>query len=89
MNDILLGLFYFLAGMLGMFSHFLKKQIKGETFSDIKSYFTTHAKTTLLAFIGLLVGFATIIGTDTANFVSAFLVGYTADSALNKLENKK
>ena len=74
--------------LIGMFSHFLKKQIKGETLVEIKQYFGNHFKSTLLAIIATVfftVAYYFTLGTgQTADILAALGIGFTSDSAFNK-----
>lgn len=79
---------YYVTALVGMFAHFLKKNIKGESRTEVKNYFRDNYRSTLLAVIATSVGFAMIIMSDTANIVSAFGIGYAFDSAFNKWEGK-
>ena len=47
---------YFVS-LIGMFTHFLKKQIKGESILDITDYFKLHFKSTILAFVATTIGY--------------------------------
>ena len=80
--------------LAGMFSHFLKKKIKGESLTEIKSYFGDNLKSTILAFIFTSIGFGAywlmndgIIANK--DLLSIFLVGYLFDSMVNKWETKE
>jgi len=81
---------YFLIGLayISMFAHFLKKQVKGETVTEIKNYFKDNFKTTLLAIIAVLIGIVTIESLEQLNVVSAIGVGYMCDSVFSKWEGK-
>jgi predicted histidine transporter YuiF (NhaC family) len=68
----------------GMFAHFLKKNIKGETLTEVKKYFKDNFRSTAIAVFGTVVGLVVAISTDSLNFVSAPLIGYTFDSIFNK-----
>ena len=82
----------FIIGFLGMFTHFLKKKIKGESGTEILKYFHDNLKDTLVAFIATLIGTAayhlTISSGQTADLINAFMIGFTFDSMLNKWEAK-
>lgn len=81
---------YFLFSILGMFIHFLKKKIKGETLLEIKSYFKTHLKSTIIAFIITSIGYGfTAFYLEETNPLTYFLLGYMFDSMLNKWETEK
>lgn len=76
-------LIFEVAGILGMITHFLKKDIQGQTADDIVSYFKNNFKRTLWATI------TTVFAVFTAFIMSqglmaAFLAGYAFDSALNQ-----
>jgi uncharacterized membrane protein YesL len=75
-------------GLVGMFSHFLKKNITGETTTEIFDYFRDHFKSTLLALIVTLVsviGYKMALATgQAADIVVVFLLGFGFDSTLNK-----
>jgi C4-dicarboxylate transporter len=74
--------------ILGMFIHFLKKNIKGETVTEIKQYFSDNLKSTFIALVATVVGtlafyFGARTGTGV-DIISAFGCGYTFDSLFNK-----
>ena len=80
---------YLLAtALVGAFAHFLKKNVKGETLTEIGRYFHDNVKSTLLAIIVTLVstvGYIMTLQTGTpADFVTVFLLGFGVDSTLNK-----
>lgn len=79
-------------GVLGMFTHFLKKEIKGETVTDIAAYFADHFKSTFIALVTTLLGvltyYLTLATGQPADVVTVFLSGYMFDSVLNKWEAK-
>ena len=74
----------FFVMLLGVFVHFAKRKIKGETIDDIKNYFKSHFKNTVITFIAGIVGFASLVATAGLGWVASFLLGYTADSLFNK-----
>ena len=76
--------FYFLVTVLGVISHFLKKKIKGETLSDITEYFKDHFKSTIVTIIAAVISFAVLVASNDISILSAFAVGYSADSLFNK-----
>ena len=82
-HPVLTGILYLAAGLLGMISHFLKLEVKGQTFNDIKTYFGNHFKDTIVATIATLfaAGLAFIMG---QGLMAAFLAGYAFDSVFNK-----
>jgi hypothetical protein len=71
---------------VGVLSHFLKKRIKGETLTDIVTYFKTHFKSTLLTAFGAVGGFVLLKEMGELSYFSAFSIGYMADSFFNKAE---
>lgn len=77
--------------LAGMFAHFLKKNVKGETATEIKGYFRDNLKTTLTALLSTILGvfvfYATLATGQAADVLSAIMVGYTFDSTFNKWEN--
>lgn len=87
--EILQFVIYFLAAMFGMFAHFLKKKIKGESITEVMGYFKDNAKSTLLAFMATVVGFVVLVQLGDVSFVSAFGVGYMFDSAFNRWDKKE
>jgi len=78
----------YVVSLLGMLMHFFKKQIKGETFVEIKSYFSTHLKSTIVAFISTTVAFLGyyfgLSSGTISDIVAIFGLGYTFDSMFNK-----
>jgi hypothetical protein len=74
----------FIIMVLGIVAHFAKKKIKGETIADIKSYFKTHFKETVVTCIAGIVGFGSLVASGGLGWVASFLLGYTADSIFNK-----
>lgn len=84
----------FLCSLAGMFVHFLKKNVKGETSTEIIDYFRDNFKSTSLAVFWTAVGFLTAISADAisnervvASVLTAALIGYTFDSVANKWDN--
>lgn len=81
-----------LISLLGMFTHYMKKNIKGETTTEIAGYFRDHFRTTLISAIttliataGLYAGFAT---GQPMDIITVFTLGLSCDSLLNKWEAK-
>lgn len=80
--------------LFGMFIHFLKKNIKGETLTDITTYFKDNAKSTFIACVATIVGELGVYFTlmpDTISgesmaliLITSFGTGYTFDSLFNK-----
>jgi hypothetical protein len=80
---MMLTLFAFLT-LAGVLAHFLKRKIKGETLADIKTYFATHVKSTVLTLLAATAAFFTLYYTGELSGISAFMAGYTTDSILNR-----
>lgn len=85
----------FVVSILGMFVHFLKKNIKGETSTEIKSYFRDNFKSTLIALFFTGIAFVGAISADAINanrliasILTAALIGYTFDSVANQWDKK-
>lgn len=80
----------FVIAVLGMFSHFLKKKVKGESITEIAHYFKDNFKSTFLALVATCVSYAfymTTLSTGmTADFLTIFGLGYMCDSMFNKYE---
>lgn len=80
----------YIIGILGMLVHFFKKQIKGETVTEIRDYFSSHFKSTVTAFIVTTIavlGYYFSLSTGLfADVVTTFGLGYTFDSMFNKWE---
>jgi len=81
-------IFYIGSAFIGMLAHFLKKKIKGQTFGEFKDWIGSHFKETVLAVIGTIVGLFVLNADSSLGFMSSFLAGYAADSALNKWDDK-
>lgn len=85
---------FILIGVLGMFSHGLKKYLKNELSGSVYRYFfVTNKKQTALAVLTCLGSLAAIVFGDQmptdklgAFVLTAFSTGYMADSAINKDE---
>lgn len=85
----------FIVSLLGMLVHFLKKNIKGETSTEIKSYFRDNFKSTLIALFFTGIAFMGAISADAINaerivasVLTAALLGYTFDSVANQWDKK-
>lgn len=80
--------FLYAVSLLGMIVHFLKKNIVGETTTEIKDYFRDHFKSTFIAFIATSLGFVVYMFTlatgQNADFLAVFAAGYVCDSIFNK-----
>ncbi len=76
--------------ILGMFTHFLKKKIKGETLTEIKDYFSNNLKSTFIAFVATMiatvVAYFTMASKQPIDIAAFFGIGYTFDSFFNKWE---
>ena len=85
------GVLYTIA-LLGMFSHFLKKKVRGESITAIKKYFKDHFKSTALAFISTSVGFAAymlLLQTGLpADIFAVFGIGFMSDSMFNRYQSE-
>jgi hypothetical protein len=79
-----------LIAQIGMFTHFLKQKVKGETLTEIGRYFRDNVKSTLIA---LIVTQITVMGLALStpldrplDLVTVFLLGFTFDNTINKWE---
>jgi hypothetical protein len=85
---ILTPLGLYIIALTGMFTHFLKLNITGETLVDIKNYFNDHFRSTLVAFIATSVGFLgyyfMMASGTRADVAAVFALGYMFDSFFNK-----
>ena len=83
------GSLYIIA-LVGMLMHFFKKQIKGETITEIAGYFRDHFKSTVVAFIATTVGFLAyyflLASGQKADIFGVFATGYMFDSIFNKYD---
>jgi len=84
MNEYVIYAGYFGVGLLGLLSHFLKRKIKGETLTDIKQWFSHHAKNTALSVIAFIISYAALIQTDDLSVLSSFMAGYMCDSIFSR-----
>jgi hypothetical protein len=77
---------------IGMFSNFLKKNVKGETLVEIKGYFSNNFKSTFLALVITQITTMTVYFTlatgQTIDLITVFGVGYMCDSGFNKWDKK-
>jgi hypothetical protein len=73
-----------------MLMHFFKKQIKGETITEIADYFKDHFKSTIIALVATTVGFLgyyfLLSSGQKSDIFAVFGVGYMADSFFNRYE---
>ena len=74
----------FVIMLFGVIAHFAKKKIKGETLADIKTYFKTHLKDSVVTVIAAIVAFGALVATGGLGWVGSFGVGFAADSIFNK-----
>lgn len=79
----------YIVALLGMTTHFLKKNIKGETPTEILNYFRDNFKSTLIAFVLTTVMYLGywnmfVSGQEFKDVMVIFLIGYAFDSAFNK-----
>lgn len=85
----------FAFSILGMIAHILKKNVRGESFVDIKNYFTYNPKSTILSVIATVVGFVIYMtqlkvtdGIALLDMAAVFGVGYMCESFFNKYNNE-
>lgn len=81
----------YIIALLGMLTHFLKKNIKGETPRQILNYFKNNFKSTITAFILTSVMYIAyhqlfVTAEDVKDIMVIFLIGYAFDSTFNKYE---
>lgn len=76
----------FIVMLLGVFSHFVKKKMKGQTLDDVKNYFRSHFANTVITFGAGIVMFFAMVQSGGLGWVASLLLGYTADSVFNKAE---
>jgi hypothetical protein len=78
--------------LIGMFIHFLKMNIKGETLTEICEYFTVHFKSTAIAVVVTVVStigyYFKLSHPDPESVVAAFGIGYMCDSLFNKWDKE-
>jgi hypothetical protein len=78
--------------LVGMLMHFLKKQIKGESVTEIKNYFKDHFRSTLIAFLSTSIGFLAyyfLLATgQIADVATCVGIGYLSDSLFNKWDSQ-
>jgi preprotein translocase subunit SecF len=81
----------YIVALLGMLTHFLKKNVKGETPTEILSYFKDNFRSTLTAFILTSVMYFAyynlfVVESDVKDLMVIFLIGYAFDSTFIKYE---
>jgi len=77
---------------IGMFAHFLKKKIKGETLTDITGFFKDNVKSTMSAMIATgitALGLYTLHTGEVIDILAFFKLGYMCDSSFNKWDSNK
>ncbi len=84
--------FQLLVGVIGMFVHFLKKKVMGETLTAIGAFFKDNFKSTIVAVISTIIGVVAYYFTLSVDAINdpmaAFGIGYTFDSVFNKWDGK-
>ena len=80
---------YYGVALVGMFGHFLKKNVKGESITEIKDYFKSHFKSTLLALAATTIGFLGLVITGEVTYLMCASLGYGFDSIFNKWDSEK
>ena len=92
MEWILQPVSLYVISLVGMLMHFFKKQIKGETITEIANYFSDHFKSTVIAFVATTIGFLAyyflLASGQKADIFGVFGVGYMFDSMFNRYETK-
>lgn len=83
-TTVFLQILYFIVGLMGVISHFLKQKVKGETLNDIKGWFTDNPKETVLTLIAFIVSFLVLTQTGSMGYFTAFMSGYMSDSIFAK-----
>lgn len=81
------ALVFFVIGLVSMWTHAIKKWAMGEIKGKPLSWYWTHPKATVLAFMTMIGGIATAILTGTitdyavgAHVLAAWGIGYGADT---------
>jgi hypothetical protein len=79
--------------LLGMLMNFFTKKIKGETLTDIASYFSDHFKSTVVAVVASCIsclGYYIMMATgQVADIVTVFGLGFMSDAFFNKWDQSK
>lgn len=83
----------YIVALLGMFSHFLKKNMRGETNTNVLSYFKDNIASTLNAFIWVTFSYFVYLqnvynGGGVLDIAAVFMIGFTFDSLMNKYSPK-
>ena len=81
----------YIVALLGMLTHFLKKNIKGETPTEILGYFKDNFKSTVTALILTSVMYFAyyqlfVSESEVKDLMVIFLIGFSFDSTFNKYE---
>jgi hypothetical protein len=80
-----LGLWYYAPmALLGLTLHFLKVRIKGESFAEVKTYFTTHVKSTFAAVLTVILLLVVLENLGQLNEAAAIMAGYATDGMWRK-----
>jgi len=79
---------YFVA-LLGMFSHFLKKNMRGETNTNVLNYFKDNIVSTVNAFIWVTFSYIVYLQNvynsgGVLDIAAVFMIGFAFDSLMNK-----
>ena len=81
----------YIIALIGMFLHFLKKNIAGETATAIVDYFKNNLKSTIIALFATMIGVTAYLATlktgQGVDIMAALGCGYTFDSLFNKWDN--
>lgn len=83
-----------LAGIAGLFSHWLKKWGRGQTASTFKEYMESHKRysiASVTAMIGAIAGMCVVgdVELTQQTLATAFLAGFAVDSTLNKAPDEE
>jgi hypothetical protein len=74
--------------LTGMLMNFFKKQIKGETTTEIRNYFRDHFKSTFTSIVTTVIScfayYATLSTGKPADILTVFALGYMCDSFFNR-----
>ena len=82
-----------LIAFTGLIAHWLKKWASGQTDADFKTYMLTHKKNSIASVCTVIASIVGMYSTGVADAelaqATAFLLGYTLDSATNKTPENK
>ena len=76
-----------IGGLMGMFTHILKRKVKKESATAIVDYFTDNMRYTITALIGMVVSVLMVYDPAIAwnkMMIAGIFAGYSCDSAFNK-----